>query len=169
MPSNPEATFTLGQPWTCSINHVKQKVDAGEVLLEWDYANGDPPTPLRKDEFGSERRKAKTLNFSIAYGKTAHGLSADWGVSTKEAQEMVDKWYDARPEVRDWQGNTKAYARRHVITRTSMGRYRQLPEAKSCSSNFWGTRNELVSTLPFRVALQTWPWWPWTKSIPMRK
>lgn len=120
------------------FDHVKQKVDDGEVLLEWDYANGDPPKPLLKDEFGSERRKAKTLNFSIAYGKTAHGLSKDWGVSAKEAQEMVDKWYDARPEVRDWQANTKAYARKHGITRTLMGRYRQLPEAKSRSSKFLG-------------------------------
>lgn len=30
---------------------------------------GAPPKPLVKDVFASERRKAKTLNFSIAYGK----------------------------------------------------------------------------------------------------
>jgi DNA polymerase-1 len=71
------------------------------------------------------------LNFSIAYGKTAHGLSQDWGVSQTEAQEMLDKWYEARPEVRDWQKNTKAYARKYGITRTLMGRYRQLPGAVS--------------------------------------
>jgi DNA polymerase-1 len=113
------------------FEHVKEKVDAGEVLLEWDYAKGDPPKPMLKDEFASERRKAKTLNFSIAYGKTAHGLSQDWGVSQTEAQEMLDKWYEARPEVRDWQKNTKAYARKYGITRTLMGRYRQLPGAVS--------------------------------------
>jgi len=33
-----------------------------------------------QDAFGSERRKAKMLNFSIAYGKTAVGLSRDWKV-----------------------------------------------------------------------------------------
>ena len=113
------------------FDHVKKMIDDGDLLLEWDYENGDPPKPLLKDEFGSERRKAKTLNFSIAYGKTAHGLSKDWGVSQSEAQAMLDKWYDARPEVRDWQKNTKAYARKFGITRTLMGRYRQLPEAKS--------------------------------------
>lgn len=113
------------------FDHVKSKVDAGEVLLEWDYANGDPPKPLLKDEFGSERRKAKTLNFSIAYGKTAHGLSKDWGVTTREAQEMVNKWYAARPEVLKWQANAKAYAKKFFLSRTLMGRYRQLPEAKS--------------------------------------
>ena len=28
----------------------------------------------------------QVLNFSIAYGKTAHGLSKDWGVTQTEAQ-----------------------------------------------------------------------------------
>ena len=35
---------------------------------------------MLKDVFASERRKAKTLNFSIAYGKTKHGLAKDWNV-----------------------------------------------------------------------------------------
>ena len=49
-----------------------------EVLLEWNAkAEGrPPPVPLLKDVFGSERRKAKTLNFSIAYGGLA--ASASW-------------------------------------------------------------------------------------------
>lgn len=35
---------------------------------------------LLQDAFGSERRKAKMLNFSIAYGKTPMGLAKDWKV-----------------------------------------------------------------------------------------
>lgn len=38
---------------------------------------------LLQDAFGSERRKAKMLNFSIAYGKTPVGLSKDWKVLPK--------------------------------------------------------------------------------------
>lgn len=109
--------------------YVQQKVDSGECLLEWDYSKGDPPKPLLKDLFASERRKAKTLNFSIAYGKTSHGLSQDWGVSIAEAEKMLQAWYEARPEVLKWQDATKATARREGITRTIMGRYRQLPDA----------------------------------------
>lgn len=120
------------------FDHVKEKVNSGEVLLEWDYSKGDPPKPLLKDAFGSERRKAKTLNFSIAYGKTAHGLSNDWGVTREEAQEMLDKWYEARPEVHKWQLNTKAYAREYGVTRTLMGRYRQLPGAKDGNRRLLG-------------------------------
>lgn len=36
------------------------------------------------------------LNFSIAYGKTAHGLSKDWGVTLDEAEETVKRWYADR-------------------------------------------------------------------------
>jgi hypothetical protein len=110
--------------------YVKQAVESGECLLEWDYSGGQqPPKPLLKDKYAAERRKAKTLNFSIAYGKTAHGLSQDWGVSTKEAEEMLAAWYQARREVDDWQRETKSLAKREGITRTLMGRYRQLPDA----------------------------------------
>ncbi|EEC51736.1 pol1-like DNA polymerase, partial [Phaeodactylum tricornutum CCAP 1055/1] len=118
------------------FDYVKAKVDSGEALLEWDYAKGDPPKPLVKDLFASERRKAKTLNFSIAYGKTAFGLSDDWGVTLQEAEEMLKAWYKARPEVDVWQTQVKLTARNHGYTRTLMGRYRDLPEAKSKRQKF---------------------------------
>ena len=112
------------------FDYIQKKVESGDCLLEWDYPDGKPPPkPLLKDEFASERRKAKTLNFSIAYGKTAHGLSQDWGVSIKEAEDMLQAWYNSRPEVLKWQTKTKAMARKHGITKTLMGRYRHLPGA----------------------------------------
>jgi len=116
------------------FDYIQEKVDAGECLLELkgDEDNeGSAPKPLLKDEYASERRKAKTLNFSIAYGKTAHGLSQDWGVSIKEAEDMLTAWYNSRPEVLKWQKKTKATARKHRVTQTLMGRYRHLPEAGS--------------------------------------
>ncbi|KAL7482018.1 hypothetical protein ACHAW6_007701, partial [Cyclotella cf. meneghiniana] len=111
------------------FKYIQDAVENGDVLLEWDYSKGEPPKPMLKDEFASERRKAKTLNFSIAYGKTAHGLSQDWGVSQTEAEDMLRKWYDSRPEVEKWQLETKKTAKIHGITRTLMGRYRHLPNA----------------------------------------
>jgi len=108
------------------FDHVRAAVDSGECLLEWDYSKGEPPAPLLKDKFGSERRRAKTLNFSIAYGKTVHGLSKDWGVTTSEARAMLDAWYSDRPEVRRWQADTIRTAHDKGWTRTLMGRYRLL-------------------------------------------
>jgi DNA polymerase I len=38
-----------------------------------------------KDKYSDLRKKAKTMNFSIAYGKTAHGFAKDWGCNLEEA------------------------------------------------------------------------------------
>ena len=69
--------------------------------MEWDAGENHkpPPAPLLKDMFATERKKAKILNFSIAYGKTAHGLAKDWGTTLQEAEETVERWYSDRPEV----------------------------------------------------------------------
>ena len=95
-----------------------------------DDADGEKPA-LVKDMFASERRKAKVLNFSIAYGKTAHGLAKDFGVSTKEAEETVDLWYSDRPEVREWQAVQHKKAAEKGKVNTLLGRHRNLPEASS--------------------------------------
>ena len=50
----------------------------------------------------NERKKAKIMNFSIAYGKTVHGFAKDWECTFEEAQQTVDLWYNDRPEVRNW-------------------------------------------------------------------
>lgn len=81
---------------------IKQKVELGEVLLEWNSAKGAPPAPLLKDKYASERKKAKIMNFSIAYGKTAHGFAKDFECSIEEAESNLEIWYRERPEVRDW-------------------------------------------------------------------
>ena len=73
------------------------------------------------------------LNFSIAYGKTAHGLAKDWKVSTTEAQETLDRWFEDRPEVRQWQADVIRRAHQCGYTRTLMGRYRHLPDIRSKS------------------------------------
>ena len=120
------------------FKYIQDAVENGECLLEWDYGEGEPPKPMLKDLYASERRKAKTLNFSIAYGKTSHGLSQDWGVSQQEADAMLQAWYDSRPEVEKWQKETKAAAKKYGITRTLMGRYRHLPHAKEKNMKMLG-------------------------------
>jgi DNA polymerase-1 len=116
--------------------HIRKEVEAGTVLVDWDTSKGKPPVPLVKDKFATERRRAKTLNFSIAYGKTVHGFAKDWNVSTTEAQETLDKWYADRPEVRLWQQRMIAYAHETGFTRTLLGRYRRLPDINSENKRF---------------------------------
>lgn len=66
--------------------------------------------PLVKDKYSSERRTAKMMNFSIAYGRTAWGFAHAWGTSIEEADEALEKWFADRPEVRAWQEKTKLIA-----------------------------------------------------------
>ncbi|PON51539.1 DNA polymerase A [Parasponia andersonii] len=109
--------------------HIHEAVDKKQVLLEWDPQPGEdkPPVPLLKDAFASERRKAKMLNFSIAYGKTPVGLARDWKVSVEEARDTVNLWYKERQEVLIWQGKRKEEAREKGCVRTLLGRARTFP------------------------------------------
>jgi DNA polymerase I len=130
-------------------DHIKRAIDQGDCLLEWDAGeqNIDPPVPLLKDMFSAERRRAKVLNFSIAYGKTAHGLSKDWGVTLKEAEETVERWYAERAEVRTWQHEQHALALSEGYVCTILGRRRQLPDARS--------KNRALRSHSLRAAINT--------------
>ncbi|XP_054797248.1 DNA polymerase I B, chloroplastic/mitochondrial isoform X2 [Prosopis cineraria] len=117
--------------------HIREAIEKEQVILEWHPQPGEdkPPVPLLKDAFASERRKAKMLNFSIAYGKTPMGLARDWKVSVKEARETVNLWYNDRKEVLVWQEQRKKEACEHYCVYTLLGRARQFPlMAKATSS-----------------------------------
>ncbi|CAM9888723.1 unnamed protein product, partial [Laminaria digitata] len=63
--------------------------------------------------------------------QTTHGLSKDWGVTLKEAEDLVEAWYADRPEVRSWQKKVIQNAKKTGFARTLMGRYRKLPDITS--------------------------------------
>ncbi|KAM3390870.1 hypothetical protein ACQJBY_012474 [Aegilops geniculata] len=119
--------------------HIREAVEEKRVLLEWDPQPGQekPPVPLLKDAFGAERRKAKMLNFSIAYGKTAAGLARDWKVSKREADDTLDLWYSDRKEVKSWQREQKELAYEKSEVYTLLGRSRRFPNIASVSSKQW--------------------------------
>lgn len=130
--------------------HVKKAVEAGEVLVESTGGGEEDPLPLLKDVFASERRKAKGLNFSIAYGKTSAGLAADWHVTRVEAEELLALWYAGMPEVRDWQEQTRKYARKTGAVRTMMGRYRRLPDINARSFKLRGHAERAAINTPIQ-------------------
>lgn len=116
-------------------SHIREAVEQEQVLLEWHPQPGEdnPPVPLLKDAFASERRKAKMLNFSIAYGKTPVGLARDWKVSVKEAKATVNLWYKDRKEVLKWQRERKEQANKHRCVQTLLGRTRNFPSLSGAS------------------------------------
>ena len=108
--------------------YIADAVKAGDVLLEeGDEEDGEPVSqkvPLLKDVYATERRKAKVLNFSIAYGKTAHGLSKKLGCICERGEEGDRGLVRRSSGSAEWQKRTIERANKHGYTRTLMGRYR---------------------------------------------
>jgi DNA polymerase I len=132
-------------------DHVAEAVKRGDCLLEWDGEDGTTPTvPLLKDRFAMERRRAKTLNFSIAYGKTAVGLSRDWGISEDEARDTLKLWYKERQEVKRWQNECRRFAAKHKYVETLLGRRRHLPGVASDNFSERGHANRAAINAPLQ-------------------
>ncbi len=77
------------------------------------------------------RRIAKVLNFGIAYGLSAFGLSQRLDMPPKEAQAIIDRYFGRYAAVRRWLDETVVRARREGEVRTLFGRKRALPELMS--------------------------------------
>ncbi len=77
------------------------------------------------------RRKAKEVNFGVLYGMGAYGLSWRTGISLGEAQEFIEKYFEAFDGVRDWIEGTLRHVREEGFVETLLGRIRYLPEIHS--------------------------------------
>jgi DNA polymerase-1 len=84
-----------------------------------------------KEVTSEQRRAAKAVNFGIAYGQGAYGLSQGLGISRAEAADVIRRYFLRFPNVRQFMddmvhtGNEKGYVE------TLFGRRRYLPELKS--------------------------------------
>lgn len=68
------------------------------------------------------RRKAKTINFGIIYGISAHGLAARLSISRAEAAKYIESYFVQYPGIKQYMDETIAYARAHGYVKTLEGR-----------------------------------------------
>lgn len=73
-----------------------------------------------------DRMKAKTINFGIPYGRTAHSIAAAFGISVKEAQEMIDAWFANAKEAHQYLLSCDDAVRTGSVLTTPYGRHRRL-------------------------------------------
>jgi DNA polymerase I len=88
---------------------------------------GDDPSEVTSEH----RAKAKMVSYGLAYGMEAYGLGQRLGIPTGEAQEILDAYFEAFPNVRAYMERTVAEARQRGYTETLMGRRRPIPELSS--------------------------------------
>ena len=74
------------------------------------------------------RSKAKAVNFGIVYGQQAFGLAQQLHISRREAQGMIDKYFEAYPGVRTYLDETVKFAERQSWVSTIYGRKRHVPD-----------------------------------------
>ena len=77
---------------------------------------------------GEQRRKAKAINFGLIYGMSAFGLAKQLGLSRKQAQEYIDRYFARYPSVKDYMDATRDIAHQQGFVETLFGRRLYLPE-----------------------------------------
>jgi len=101
------------------------------------FLNGD------EGEVSSEqRRKAKAVNFGIAYGQGAFGLAETLGISRTEAKNVIFQYFEKFPGVKSYMDQTVIAAKENGYVETLFGRRRYLPElnARNAAQRAFGER-----------------------------
>jgi DNA polymerase I len=96
------------------------------------------------------RRKAKMVNYGIAYGISAFGLSQRLGIPRKEAAEIIDQYFKQFPGIRTYMDETIEFARKHGYVETITGRRRYLRDIRSLNNTIRGAAERNAINAPIQ-------------------
>ena len=88
-----------------------------------------------KDVTKEMRRRAKAVNFGIVYGQSKYGLAKSLGITNAEAQEVIDKYFETYPKVKEYMNNEVEFVTQNGYVETAFGRRRYLASELQ-SSNY---------------------------------
>jgi DNA polymerase-1 len=77
------------------------------------------------------RRAAKTINFGVLYGMSAHRLSQELAIPYEEAVAFIERYFQSFPKVRAWIERTLEEGRRRGYVETLFGRRRYVPDLEA--------------------------------------
>ncbi|HET7388041.1 MAG TPA: DNA polymerase I [Nocardioidaceae bacterium] len=96
------------------------------------------------------RAKIKAMNYGLAYGLSAYGLSQQLGIDATEARGLMDEYFLTFGGVRDYLSGIVDEARRTGFTETIMGRRRYLPDLTSDNRQ----RREMAERMALNAPIQ---------------
>ena len=76
-----------------------------------------------------QRSKAKMVSYGLAYRMEAYGLAQRLSIGVDEAAVILDAYFAAFPNVKNYMERTVAEARERGYTETLFGRRRQIGRA----------------------------------------
>ena len=137
---------------------IMAHVSADESLIEAFKSGMDFHTVTASRVFGvapgevtpGERAKIKAMNYGLAYGLSAYGLSQQLGIDTSEAKALMDEYFERFGGVRDYLRSLVVDARRTEYTETLLGRRRYLPDLMSDNRQ----RREMAERMALNAPIQ---------------
>jgi len=103
-----------------------------------------------EDVTPEQRAKIKAMNYGLAYGLSAFGLSGQLRVSVEEARGLMEEYFKEFGGVRDYLQSVVAQARIDGYTSTIMGRRRYLPDLTSDNRQ----RREMAERMALNAPIQ---------------
>jgi DNA polymerase-1 len=97
-----------------------------------------------------QRAKIKAMNYGLAYGLSAFGLSGQLRISTEEARGLMDDYFETFGGVRDYLRSVVDVARKDGYTATMLGRRRYLPDLTSDNRQ----RREMAERMALNAPIQ---------------
>jgi DNA polymerase-1 len=118
---------------------IMAHISGDERLLEAFAQGEDVHRATAAEVFGltpievssEQRRYAKTINFGLIYGMSAHGLAKALDLDRSAAQAYIDRYFMRYPGVARYMEETRAFAREHGYVETAFGRRLWLPEIRA--------------------------------------
>ena len=99
---------------------------------------------------GGMRAKIKAMNYGLAYGLSAFGLSGQLKISVSEAKGLMEEYFERFGHVRDYLAGIVDDARRTGFTETILGRRRYLPDLTSSNRQ----RREMAERMALNAPIQ---------------
>ncbi len=137
---------------------IMAHASADEALIEAFQSGIDFHTVTASRVFGvpadrvtqAERAKIKAMNYGLAYGLSAYGLSQQLTIDTSEAKALMDEYFVRFGGVRDYLRSLVAGARSTEFTQTILGRRRYLPDLMSDNRQ----RREMAERMALNAPIQ---------------
>nr|WP_202420321.1 DNA polymerase I [Actinomadura rayongensis] len=137
---------------------IMAHLSGDEALLEAFGSGADFHTITASRVFGlppeqidSElRARIKAMNYGLAYGLSAYGLSQQLRIPPDEARGLMEEYFQQFGGVRDYLEGVVAQARRDGYTETILGRRRYLPDLTSDNRQ----RREMAERMALNAPIQ---------------
>ena len=158
--------FVVGTGYECLLTADYSQIElrimahlSGDAALAEAFASGHdfhaetasrvfglPPEQIT----GELRSRIKAMNYGLAYGLSAYGLSQQLRITPDEARGLMEGYFQQFGGIRDYLGEVVGQARKDGYTQTILGRRRYLPDLTSDNRQ----RREMAERMALNAPIQ---------------